>query len=211
MVEQDYGLCRVIDNYFDDFYLHQLYYQEIKTLQVSPDISTTYFGWPNGDNKVDLILGRTLFLRDIYDQNNLIVLDPKYAAFQKMYKGLEENIIGKTFLYNLQLNLQMVSMDYGIHKDDPKPNTYTLLVMVNPTYDKEDGGEFVMYDNSLNEVLRLEYVPGRIIIFESIIPHKGFPPKKINTTRYTIAFRFMPLSNYLHILNSKVDPKINYQ
>lgn len=78
-----------------------------------------------------------------------------------------------------------------IHEDCRmnKNNFYTILQYGNFVWDSNWHGETVFYNSNLDEILFSSVLkPGRIIVFDSRIPHSARPPSKIAIyPRYTIA------------------------
>jgi len=55
----------------------------------------------------------------------------------------------------------------SIHFDSYKKDRWTILGFLNPVWNNEDGGEFYIEKHKIN------YLPGRIIIFPSNLEHDG--------------------------------------
>ena len=55
----------------------------------------------------------------------------------------------------------------SFHFDSPQKDHWTILGFLNPVWNNKDGGEFYIEDE------KIEYFPGRIIIFPSNIKHNG--------------------------------------
>ena len=63
------------------------------------------------------------------------------------------------------------------------------MVMPNPVWKDEWGGKFQIFNEDKTEMLEeYDYVPGRIIIFPSHLPHRGLGPMEPNLYRYSIVF-----------------------
>lgn len=201
--------CDVIDNFFDDEYLNIFYWETIKEMPVSASLTTNSFGYPYRSGKNNLILGKTIFLRgannnDIYtanpiaDINNIRVFDSLFPKFSFMWQGIEQNFVGPTFLTNIQVNLQMIGMDSDIHTDSQISEAKTCLIYPNNKWEKEWGGDLLLYNTEQTEIVEtINIKPGRIVIFNSTVPHIGLPPLVKTVTRYSIAFRYYPISYVL--------------
>lgn len=88
-----------------------------------------------------------------------------------------------------------------IHDDAPhyKKNHWTLLQYGNFKWDSNWHGETVFYDSNFSEILfSTTMQPGRIVLFDSTIPHSARPPSKLaQYPRYTIAFKLSMIEKEL--------------
>lgn len=65
------------------------------------------------------------------------------------------------------------------------------LLFLNPKWVPEWGGEIIFYENRAASLV-LEPIPGRLIIFDGSILHKGGTPSKSSTMpRYTLTSKFI--------------------
>lgn len=103
-----------------------------------------------------------------------------------------ENIFNKKFkVNNAYINGHTYSQDGSFHQDDIEPGTYTFLIYstpsINETNTLQAGGltEFWMGP----ELLKVEPIFGRAILFDSRIKHRGTAPYLKNILRTTIAFK----------------------
>jgi len=66
----------------------------------------------------------------------------------------------------------------------------TAILMINPVWKKEWGGEFLCYNDNNEIIYASTYKPGRLIIFDGKKPHRGLGPNKFfDVLRVTIAFQ----------------------
>lgn len=88
-----------------------------------------------------------------------------------------------------------------IHDDAPhyKKNHWTLLQYGNYKWHSNWHGETVYYDSNHSEILfSTTLKPGRIVVFDSSIPHCARPPSKLaEYPRYTIAFKLSMIEKEL--------------
>ena len=97
------------------------------------------------------------------------------------------------YLERIDINLQHSGCNGTLHIDSSPIDitAKTYMLMVNPVWEKEWGGKFQLYSEDKSKVLEeYDYVPGRIIIFPSNLPHRGFGAD-INypyVYRYSIVF-----------------------
>jgi len=87
------------------------------------------------------------------------------------------------------------------HGDTPKPHVdstkeegISYLLFVNPNWSIEMGGETVFVDSETDDILKSVMPrPGRLIKFQSIIPHLARPPVRDGfPRRYSIVFQSHP-------------------
>lgn len=113
----------------------------------------------------------------------------------------------KNFIPNLELlpltihcNGQTIGQNGGVHLDnlhETLPN-YTLMIMINNKWEKEWGGQFEItetQDSNSKIVKSIDYVPGRVIFFDGLLPHRGMAPLVPNILRKTIAYKLVQVSN----------------
>jgi len=78
-----------------------------------------------------------------------------------------------------------------VHRDSDNASSVTALVYPNPEWGPELGGETLFYDERGTIVENCEPSPGRIVIFNGSIWHKGSPPGRLlHGARFTTAFKF---------------------
>jgi hypothetical protein len=79
-----------------------------------------------------------------------------------------------------------------IHVDSTKPHDLTCLYFANEKWDVEWGGELLLYNRAKTEVLHaVTPKPGRMVIFESCIPHRGGTQSVIcREIRMAVVLRF---------------------
>ena len=62
----------------------------------------------------------------------------------------------------------------------------------NVDYHPNFGGETIFYDDKLNASRVISPKPGRVVIFDGRIPHKGTPPTfRYPVPRYIMSFKYM--------------------
>lgn len=65
-----------------------------------------------------------------------------------------------------------------VHVDSTDNNNYTILTYVNPEWNIDWGGETLFYDPNLQEIAKsIIPKPGRVVIFDSTLPHSARPPQ----------------------------------
>jgi SM-20-related protein len=78
-----------------------------------------------------------------------------------------------------------------IHVDNLQAGHFTVLYYANYEWDANWSGETVFYNDARDEIIRAVYPkPGRIVSFDSRIPHVAREPNRIcPVIRYTIAMK----------------------
>jgi 2OG-Fe(II) oxygenase superfamily len=66
-------------------------------------------------------------------------------------------------------------------------NKYTLVYYVNKDWNDQSGHTEIRLPN--NEILKVDFVPGRLLFFPSAYQHFGAPPSVTNKLRTTCAFK----------------------
>ena len=79
-----------------------------------------------------------------------------------------------------------------VHVDSSIKGDKTLLYYMNREWKHEWGGETIFLDDNSNEIEYITpYVPGRIIVFDSTIPHAARQQSFAGPTyRFTLAIKF---------------------
>ncbi len=78
-----------------------------------------------------------------------------------------------------------------VHVDHLQDGRFTVLYYANFEWDHNWSGETVFYNQAMDEIIRAVYPkPGRIVVFDSRIPHVAREPNRIcPVVRYTIAMK----------------------
>jgi len=113
-----------------------------------------------------------------------------------------ENRIKKRFnkefvLERVYLNRRVYGQDGQIHRDDDRPNYYTLLIYIGDiipeNYDKTGG----YLELKTKEITRVKPFTKRAVLFKGYIPHQAYAPLVPGLTRISMAFKFVDTSNEL--------------
>ena len=123
-----------------------------------------------------------------------IFLDKIPEKIEKLYHYLIDEVIQQPYKLKLiQLNAQSVKQDGKVHVDNAlNIGDRTLMVFFNFKWQKEWGGEFQLlekFDNNSKVIKNVEYVPGRVILFDGGIPHRGLAPTEPYVVRKTLVYR----------------------
>lgn len=178
--------CNVIDGLFDDLYLHERYQEILATPLVLTNVANrkTY---PYGNEGTHRLMGRTIFRRT--DLNRVDELVPNSSWYFDIFDAVQERVENEMYLHGIYINVQYYGCDGTTHSDASKENEYTLLVMSNPVWEDEWGGEFQLMKDFETPIETHKYVPGRVVILPGAFPHRGLAPKQKYIYRTTIAYR----------------------
>ncbi len=107
---------------------------------------------------------------------------------------LEERVPNETYEhFKSYVNLGLYTDNHEVHADHYYDRAgKTLLYYVNETWNKDWGGETAFFDdNAENIIFTSQLIPGRVIIFDSNIPHAA-KPQSIDgpAYRFTMAMKF---------------------
>ena len=183
---------KVIDGLFTDKFLLELY------TTVNSDISWEYANIANRKQyPLDCVLNEgshRFFGSRIYDLNDRIDVYNKVPKqiFETFYVIMNNLNLKNTILRSIDMNLQVYGQDGTSHKDqfytDMHNKDITILFYPHYKWQKTLGGQLQIMDgDSVYE----EYfpIPGRVICFDSSVPHRALAPKVKNVGRFSIAYR----------------------
>ena len=120
---------------------------------------------------------------------------PKLSSnIENLYSYLVNKVIVQRFnLLYISLNGQSLGQMGSCHTDGPaNSQNYTLMVFLNYKWKADWGGDFQILKESNNnsEVLHsIKYVPGRVILFDGNLPHRGLAPLEPYVVRKSLVFR----------------------
>lgn len=94
---------------------------------------------------------------------------------------------------------------YEMHVDSNLDDQITILYYPNMEWDKNHGGETVFYDqDGLEPIKMVNYIPGRLILFDSKIPHRS---NTVNFTtsnkRFSVAIKLLNKNDTRYYLNDR--------
>lgn len=116
---------------------------------------------------------------------------PLSALWQIVDERINE---GRCAIERMYVNAYSYGDCPTVHADHTKAGHYTVLYYANPEWNANWSGETVFYNDRRNEIAKSVYPkPGRIIAFDSRIPHVAREPNRIcPVVRYTIAIKLKP-------------------
>jgi hypothetical protein len=191
-------ICDVFDNIFDSLYLHETF-AKISQMPVNFTNVANRKTRPYGYVGSHVLLGYSVFSR--IGLNNITTCDEQhFSMFYEMYEMIESYLNHNFYLSAITTNVQPMGCDGTTHMDaeEDENDEYTILVMTNPEWKKEWGGQFQLIDKSTtlgkdgHVVEEHEYVPGRVILIPSSHPHRGLGPKEKYIYRTSVVFRVTP-------------------
>ena len=117
------------------------------------------------------------------------------SPLRQLWKIVDQRInLGKCAIERMYVN----AYNYGdcptVHSDHTDAGYYTVLYYANPEWRADWSGETVFYNDRRDEIVKSVYPkPGRIVAFDSRIPHVAREPNRIcPVVRYTIAIKLEP-------------------
>jgi hypothetical protein len=130
---------------------------------------------------------------NLYTEKNL-KLSHNSDNINGLFSYITNNVIGSNFnLKAIQMNGQSIGQNGTCHIDNhPNTQEYTLMVYINHKWEEKWGGDFQIlkeYDNNSEIIHSIKYVPGRIILFDGSIPHRGLAPLEPYVVRKSLVFR----------------------
>ena len=185
-------ICDIFDNVFDSLYLHETF-AKISSMPVNFTNVANRKTKPYGYRGTHTLLGATVFSRSGINHIDYIDME-YYPIFYSMFELILDYMDVNFYLTAITTNIQPTGCDGTTHCDaeNGENDEYTILVMTNPEWKKEWGGQFQLVDESGVVVEEHEYVPGRIILIPSAHPHRGLGPTEKYVYRSSVVFRVTP-------------------
>lgn len=119
------------------------------------------------------------------------------TLLETRYFDLEEFKNKRPQVFRQYVNFSTTETVDMIHVDSSSDttNAYTILHYGNFTWDKNWHGETVFYNSMADEILLSTLPkPGRVVVFDSNIPHCARPPSRLaEYARYTIATKLLSI------------------
>lgn len=179
-------ICDVIDGLFDDLYLHERYQEILNTPLVLTNVANRKTA-PYGHEGTHRLMGRTIFSRTGFNRVDEFYQDSSW--YFDVFEMVEEKIQNDLYLQAIYINVQYYGCNGTTHTDGGKDNEYTILVMSNPKWEEDWGGEFQLMRDFDTPIETHKYTPGRVLILPGGIPHRGLAPLKPYIYRTSIAYR----------------------
>jgi hypothetical protein len=180
-ITTDLSSVQIWDNLLDDRFLLDL------------DQESNYYNWhlsnvankksyPTGQKGSHLLWGVTFNSENCPE--NII----------NFYQYLSDYILKEKYkLEFIQLNGQSMGQNGTVHVDNSyNDGKKTLMVFINSKWKSKWGGDFQLleeYNDNAKIIKSIKYVPGRVILFDGNIPHRGLSPTKSNIFRKSLVYR----------------------
>jgi hypothetical protein len=185
----------ILDDKFDDLYLHE-FARRVGDIPVCQDNVANRYTYPYGKKGTHKLQGNCIYRRETV--NRVVHLLDDAKMFFDILEQVEKLLGQKYFLSSIDLNVQHRGADGESHTDADNLEDLTIMMMVNPIWKPEWGGQFEIMNKEETEVANtFEFVPGRIIVFPGIIPHRGLGPCVDGVYRSTVVWRVTPLDVYM--------------
>jgi len=105
-------------------------------------------------------------------------------------KKISDRIGKKLYLGNYYINHYTLMTPVSRHTDSSFLDTYTILINCTKFWDDDWGGEIKFYNEFDNIHKVVDYLPGRVMFFDSRIEHKVLPlTPSAKKSRFTIAIK----------------------
>jgi hypothetical protein len=166
----------------------------------------------------------TDFMSLSYEINNTNIAEIQNKTNSRLVHRLQETTLNKLNFYTEKslsvfhqhidkqkysfwrsyVNLGIHSDHHHIHADHwQEGQGLTLIYYANQTWDRNWGGSTLFYDNNCNDIVyNCQFVPGRVIIFDSAIPHSA------TSQHYQAApFRFTFVTKF--VSNQSLSDRLN--
>lgn len=113
-------------------------------------------------------------------------------ALRKLWEIVERELThGRFAIERMYVNAYSYGDCPTVHVDNVQDGHFTVLYYANFEWNCNWSGETVFYNHDMNEIIQAVYPrPGRIVAFDSRIPHVAREPNRIcPVVRYTIAIK----------------------
>lgn len=109
------------------------------------------------------------------------------------FRSYKEKDLSKLKIERMYCNAHNSNDIPLIHKDSWQSGNYTMLIYGNRKWDPKWAGETAFFDEDSREIIKSVLPkPGRVVIFESDIPHAArVPTREFPGLRFTIAIKLV--------------------
>jgi hypothetical protein len=152
-----------------------------KAVWASCDSKNWYFGHGSGNNS-----GVSFWKMDLEE-------DPATSRLWEFAQPVCEEKLGRPLKVLRQYaNGHTYGLGGGVHLDDAREGTYTLLYYPMLKWETDWDGETIYQDHKVDVVLAVKPAPNRAVLFDGRIPHAGRAPSRFfGGLRVTVAFKLI--------------------
>lgn len=127
-------------------------------------------------------------------------------------KLVSEQLKQKLYIGNCYINHYQLMTSTSKHTDSALPNTFTILIFCNKYWEEPWGGELKIYKDKSKTHSIIDYVSGRVVIFDSRIEHKVMPlTHAAKKDRFTIAVKCSNIEGLQNLISMYGDEIIDVQ
>ena len=124
--------------------------------------------------------------------SNLTAEELSKTHLHKLFQTLAKKHFDKDVeIDRSYINVYFSNTTTGVHTDDDAPNAVSFLAFANPQWAVDWGGETQFFSDNLQEI-RQSIIPrgGRVVLFNSNIPHSARAPSPLSTVpRFTVTIK----------------------
>jgi Rps23 Pro-64 3,4-dihydroxylase Tpa1-like proline 4-hydroxylase len=126
----------------------------------------------------------------------------KSSGVFQVVKKISELVGESLYIGNCYINHYQLMTSTARHTDSSFPNTFTVLIFCNKYWEESWGGELKIYQENSKIHQVVDYVPGRVIFFDSRIEHKVLPlTHSAKKDRFTIAVKCSNIGGLTNLSN----------
>ena len=124
--------------------------------------------------------------------SNLTSEELSRTRLDELFKTQAKKHYGKDVIIDrAYINVYFSNTPTGVHTDDDAPESISFLAFANPQWSVDWGGETVFFSDNLQSI-KQSIMPkgGRIILFDSTIPHSARAPSTMSAVpRFTVTIK----------------------
>ena len=179
-------MVQIIDDLFTDKFLLEIY-EDLLTGWSFDNVANRY------QHPMDSFCKGThrFFSRSMYEKISKDFAenqcpDRVMEVYEVLSKKIENDLNIKLEVTKIEANLQVMLQDGTPHIDG---TSHTLIFFPHYKWEKEWGGYLQIFDNEGNLTESILPLPGRAVLFDSRVLHRGLSPVVPNIARISIAYR----------------------
>lgn len=126
------------------------------------------------------------------DSRFVSLISPEELQYSKILPGIKRictNLKKDLYIAYQYINHYTLNTSVSTHTDGSTPGQYTILIFPNKYWEDTWGGEIAFFEDG-NVHKLIKFIPGRVIVFDSRIPHQVLPlTRNARKDRYSIALK----------------------